>query len=235
MNQVLKKSPFVRVNFPNHSIVAARESNFQSVLSKLTEFADLKMLDALIRPKLTESSVSKLYPLRSTISAALDNYVTAKTFCLFSSRSDLLCTSHSTQLSTSFSTSASTVFWITSLLQEWKSTIASFYWGHRPKLWPAFCRYNSRRVPCTTRFCKRDKSKNEAIASFRRSTEDDKRMYADVTAPTRATWIQPIILTIFTPATPPTSHTTQTSSVEHFHKYGIKVFEGKQFKLLFNK
>ena len=90
LNQVFQNIPFDRLNFPSHSIGAARKSILESVQLEQTEIPDVRRMDPDNIQKLTEQIVAQYTSLNLATAASLDNFVPAKSLFLISGGSIVL-------------------------------------------------------------------------------------------------------------------------------------------------
>ena len=201
-NQVFQKVPFIRLNFPCHSIGAAWKSILESFRLELTEIPDVRPMDPDTLQKLTESIVAHYTSLNPATAAAFDNFVPAKTlllkfggstvlsifffllnFLLFHRQARALCSAPR-----HFFKNRSGQF---TLITD-STDSASDSWFHlRTREEFTALRVLANEVLLKT----------EAKARFTYSVEDQARLYPDITSQTRTIRkAPPLVLTTFTPA-----------------------------------
>ena len=214
LNQVFQNVPFDRFNFPSNSIGVARKSILESVQLELTEIPDVRRMDPETLQKLTEPNVAHYTSLSLATEAALDNFVPAKTsfliaggsiilsvflflinFPLFHRQARALCCAPRRF----FKNKSGQFIHVTNDIQP--DTDSSF-------LILSLDDFTALRV-----LAKEALLKTGANAPFAYSTEDEKKLYPDVTASTRTIrTTPPLVLTTFTPAPVPHADTIQTTT-----------------------
>ena len=90
LNQFFQNVSFDRLNFPSYSIGAARKSILESVQLELTEIPEVRRMVPETLQDLTEPIVGHYTSLNPATTAALDNFVPAKTSFLISGGSIVL-------------------------------------------------------------------------------------------------------------------------------------------------
>ena len=206
LNQVFQNVPFDRLNFPSYSIAAARKSILESVQLELTEIPEVRRMDPETLQKLTESIVAHYTSLNPATAAALDKFVPAKTSFLFAGGSIVL----------------SLFLFILNfpLFHRQERTLCCapgrFFKnkpGHfihvtnniQPDSDSSFLILTRDEFTALRALAKEAFMKTEANAPFAYSTQDEEKLYPDVTASIRTIrTTSPLVLTTFTPA--PVSH-----------------------------
>ena len=214
LNQVFQNVPFDRLNFPSYSIVAARKSILESVLLGLTEIPDVRRMDPETLQKLSEPIVAHYTSLNPATKAAIDNFVPAKTSFLIAGGSIILSVFLFLLNFPLFQRQARAL--CCAPLRFFKNKSGQFIHvtnDIQPDSDSSFLILTRDEFTALRALAKEALLKTEATAPFTYSTEDEEKLYPDVTAQTRLVRrTPPVTLTTFTPTQPLSVDTTQVSS-----------------------
>ena len=213
-NQIFQKVPFDQLNFPSYSIGAARKSILESVQLELTEIPDVRRMDPENLQKLTEPIVAHYTSLNLSTGAALENFFPAKSSFLISGGSIVLSLFLFILNFPLFHRQARAL--CCAPRRFFKNKSGQFIHvtnDIKPDSDSSFLILTRDEFTAMCAPAKEALLKTEATAPFTYSTDDEGKLYPDVTAETRTIRTIPLlVLTTFTPA--PVSHidTTQTTS-----------------------
>ena len=214
LNQVFQNVPFDRLNFPSYLIGAARKSILESVQLELTEIPDVRRMDPETLQKLTEPIIAHYTSLNPATEAALDKFVPAKTSFLIAGGSIVLSLFLFILNFPLFHRQARAL--CCAPRRFFKNKFGQFIHvtnDIKPDSDSSFLILTRDEFTALRALAKEALLKAEATAPFTYSSEDEEKLYPDVTAQTRLVRpTPPVTLTTFTPTQPLSVDITQVSS-----------------------